>query len=91
MTQFTIKDTQDGVALIHEASGDEIASFNGLIEYNIAFLAFIEGIRKVPEATVWSESKARYIVQAGVVDAEYSRQSDFIGDLAVVLNKALRR
>jgi hypothetical protein len=90
MTHFTVSDVEDGVIVI-DPSGDEIAHFRGDGAYNVAFLAFIEGMRRVPEASVWSEAGAKYLVHGGKLDEEFGRNVSGIATNAAALHRTANR
>jgi len=87
---FTVRDTETGVSVIGPW-GDEIATFVSDVNYNPAYLAFLEGIRRVPGASVWHENTAKYIVANGEFDSEFAEQQACIAAAAKAVMKSFGR
>lgn len=65
--EFEVVETEGGVAVI-SPRGDMLAAFEGSYDMNPAFLAFLEGVRKIPGASVWHGAEAKYLLQQGEID-----------------------
>jgi len=64
--EFGVREQEDGLGLIVDGpDGEELARFAG--SSNPAFLAFLEGLKNVPGASVWSDAGCRYLLQGGEV------------------------
>lgn len=65
--EFEVVNTDDGVAVICP-KGNKIAEFEGAYNMNAVFLAFLEGVRKIPGASVWHGGEAKYLLQQGEIN-----------------------
>lgn len=65
--EFCVQDADDGGS-VEGPDGEHVATFPGGLD-NPAFLAFMEGLRRVPGVSVWHENRAHYLLSGGEIHA----------------------
>jgi hypothetical protein len=65
-----------------------IAIFDGSYNSNPAFLAFLAGVQKIPGASVWHGSEAKYLLQQGEIEERIQRE---INELLTPASELQRR